>query len=157
MENTLKKILLCVDTESHNLRAQELALSLAEKFQAKLVCLYVVDAYPKHFTNEIYAINREECRRYLDESLTREGLQILENLKMLALRKGIPIEIKLRYGLPKEEILKELKADNYDLLIMGKKKYKGYLDRIRSFNLPKRLFEDISIPVLFAVSEEYGK
>ncbi|MCS7149689.1 MAG: universal stress protein [Caldimicrobium sp.] len=155
MVKGLRKILLCIDGEIHSEKAKEFALDLAEKFKAKVVCLYVVDAYPKRFTNEIYAINREECRKYLDNTLAELGQRALSEFSLEAEKREIPYEIKMRFGLPKEEILKELREEGYDLLVMGKKKFKGYLDRVRSFNLPQKVLDDIPIPVLFVVSEVY--
>lgn len=150
----MKKILICTDGEKHSHKAEELSIKFAKNFDVELVCLYVVDAYPKKFTDEIYAVNREECRRYLDNSLTQEGLKAFENFMYKAKNFDISVTTKLRYGLPYEEIMKEIIEGDYDLLIMGTKRYKNFLDRIRSFCLPKKVFENSPIPVLFAVSDE---
>ncbi|MEN2994376.1 MAG: universal stress protein [Thermodesulfovibrio sp.] len=150
----MKRIILCTDGEKHSQKAEDLSIEFAKKFNVELVCLYVVDAYPKKFTDEIYAINREECRRYLDKALTEEGLKAFEKFMEKAKDFDIKVKTKLRYGLPYEEIMKEIKEGDYDLLIMGLKRYKSLLDRIRSFYLPKKVFENSPIPVLFAVSDE---
>lgn len=155
MGNIIKKILLCLDGERHSLKAQELALELAIGLQAEITSLFVVNSYPKIFTNEIYAINREECRQYLDRSQAEEGQRALTFFENMARNAGVHYTIKMRYGLPEDEILAELREHQYDLLIMGKKKYKKFLDRLRSFNLPRKIFEETPIPVLFAVTDEY--
>lgn len=150
----MKKIILCTDGEKHSQKAEELAIKFAKNFNVELVCLYVVDSYPKKFTDEIYAVNREECRKYLDNALTQEGLKAFERFMDKAKNFDISVKTKLRYGLPYEEIMKEIREEGYDLLIMGIKRYKSFLDRIRSFYLPKKIFENSPIPVLFAVSDE---
>ncbi len=150
----MKKILVCTDGEKHSQKAEDLSIKFAKNFNVELVCLYVVDAYPKKFTDEIYAVNREECRRYLDNSLTLEGLKAFEHFMDKAKKFNILVTTKLRYGLPYDEIMNEIREGGYDLLIMGIKRYRSFLDRIRSFCLPKKVFENSPIPVLFAISDE---
>lgn len=150
----MRKILLCTDGESHSKAAEELAIKLASQFGSKLVCLYVVNSYPKKFTNEIYAVNRDECRIYLDRSQTEEGIEAFKSIENRIKDSKIDFESKLRYGIPYEEILKEIEEEDYDIIVMGKRKFKGYIDKIRSFNLPKKIFESSPITVVFASSNE---
>lgn len=150
----MRKILLCTDGEPHSKTAEELALKLAHQFGSKLVCLYVVDSYPKKFTDEIYAINRDECRAYLDRSQTEQGILAFKNLESLIGDRKIDIECKFRKGLPDEEILSEIREGEYELVILGKRRYRGYLDKLKSSNLPKKIFENSPITVVFAAADE---
>lgn len=149
----LKKILLCIDAEKHSVKAEEFAIEIAKRFGAKLVCLYVVDAYPKIFTNEIYAINRNECREHLDRAQAKEGLEAFKYFEKLAEDAKINYQVKMRYGFREEEILKEIEEGDYDLIVLGRKRFKGYLDRIRSFNLPKKIFEKTHRSIVFISGE----
>lgn len=153
MSFEVKKILLCIDAEKHSIKAQEFSIDFAKKFGAKLVCLYVVDAYPKIYTNEIYAINRDECREYLDRAQAKEGLQALQKFEEMARVAGINYQIKIRYGFREEEILKELEQENYDLLILGRKKLVRYLDKIRSYNLPKKIFDKTYKSIIYITGD----
>ncbi len=151
---TIKKILLCVDLEGKNKKAVELALEIAEKTRAELMCLHVVDAYPKIYTNEIYAINRVECQIYLDRSQTREAQKIIDNILAQAKNIGIKCTPKLRYGFIIEEILKELQEQRYDLLILGKKVHKRLVDKLRSDKIVEKLLKKVNTSVLIGMEDE---
>jgi len=126
-----------------------MAFSLASKYNAVLVGLYVVDPFLKKFTNEIYAVNRDACREHLDRKLLEEGEKALGGLAERSRAEGALFEAKIRYGSPEEEILKEIDEGAYDILIMGARLLKGWRQRLESVNLPKKMFSDAPIPVLF--------
>ena len=73
---SIGRILILTDGESHTAKAEEYALMLAVALSAELVALYVVEQHLKKFTHEIYAVNRNECRAHLDNSLAAEGDEI---------------------------------------------------------------------------------
>ena len=62
---------------------------------------------------------------------------------------GLSYEIILRYGPPEEEIIKEVSENVYDLLILGASRVNTFKAKIRSFNLPRKIFNDLKIPTLF--------
>ncbi len=144
----ISNILICTDGEEHSAIAEDYALTLSKKFNAALTGLYVVDPFLKKFTNEIYAINRDECREHLDKSLKNEGQTALNNLALKAESENIDITIKMRYGDPEEEILSEMKDVKYDIVLMGGKLLKGWKERFESFNLSERVFKKSPLPVL---------
>ena len=145
----MKRILFCTDGEEHTAKAEEMAFSLARKYNAVLAGLYVVDSFLKKFTNEIYAVNREECRLHLDRQLLGEGERALGALAERGRAEEVLFEAKIRYGSPEEEILKEIDEGAYDILIMGARLLKGWRQRMESVNLPKKMFSQAPIPVLF--------
>lgn len=144
----ISKILICTDGEDHTSEAEEYALTFAKKFNATLIGLYVIDPFLKKFTNEIYAINRDECREYLDRSLQNEGEAALINLSRKAESAGITTLTKMRYGDPEEEILNEMNEVKYDIVVMGGKLLKGWKERFESFNLSERVLKKSPLPVL---------
>jgi nucleotide-binding universal stress UspA family protein len=148
-EETVKRILLCTDGEEQTRKAEEYAFMLAEQSGALIVGLYVVDPFLKKFTDEIYAVNRDECRDHLDKSLLDQGRLALESLSTRSKVIGVSFNSKIRYGDPAEEILKELAEGDYDILIMGAKLLKGWKQRFESVNLPKKIFKEAPLPVLF--------
>jgi nucleotide-binding universal stress UspA family protein len=145
----VKRILLCTDGEEQTRRAEDMAFTLARQFNALLIGLYVVDPFLKKFTNEIYAVNRDECRDHLDRQLREQGESALKVLEERSKSEGVGFEWKLRYGSPEEEILKEIDEGSYDILIMGARLLKGWRQRMESVNLPKKVFSSAPIPVLF--------
>lgn len=144
----ISKILMCTDGEEHTYKAEEYALAIAKKFNADIVGLYVVNPFLKKYTNEIYAVNRNECREHLDRSLKNEGETALMNLSKKAETESINIYIKMRYGDPEEEILSEVSEIKYDIVVMGGKLLKGWKERFESFNLSEKVLKKLPLPVL---------
>lgn len=144
----LQRILFCSDDEPHTRKAEDYALLLAKLSSADLVAVYVVDPYLKKFTNEIYAVSRDECRDLLDRGLRAEGAKALGDFSARASAEGIPLQTKMRYGDRVEEILKETQEAEYDLVIMGGKILRNWKERFESVNLPYEVFKAITIPLL---------
>lgn len=146
---TVQKILVCTDGTELGRRAADMALTLASQFQAQLTGLYVVDPFLKKFTHEIYAINREACRDHLDKLLREEGEQALASLQARCAPAGVAFIPKFRFGPPEEEIMGEIQEGDFDLLIMGAKLLQSWRERLESVNLPKKIFSQAPIPMLF--------
>lgn len=147
---TFTRILLCVDGETHTETAVALGFDLARTYGARLDMLYVIDPFLKKFTNEIYAINRDECREHLDRSLAAEGEAALDKLMARAVDAGLAIGRLLEAGLPEEVIPHLVKIGGYDLVVMGGKRFSGRYERWTSRDLPARLDGKLGAPVLLA-------
>lgn len=145
---SISRILLCVDGEPHSEAACTQALDLARTYQAALDAVYVVDPYLKKFTHEIYAANRDACREHLDRSLAAEGEAALDALSSRAAACGIDAGRLLQYGEPEEVIPQLAVAGNYDLIVLGGKRFSGRYERWTSRDLPGRLDGKFSVPVL---------
>lgn len=146
---TMKKILLCTDGEEHTVRAVEYAITLAEQSKAEIVGLYVVNPFLKRYTNEIYAVNRNECREYLDRALQKEGEEAVNKFMAKAKTKEVAAYAKIRYGDTEQEILREIDEGGYDIVILGAKLLKGWKERFESFSLPERIFRKSPISMVF--------
>lgn len=145
---SIQKILLLTDGESHTAKAEEYALTLAAALSAELVALYVVDQYLKKFTDEIYAVNRNECRAHLDRKFAEEGEAALAGFSSKAQKAGIGHKTLILYGEP-EKVVAELAREGYDLVILGAKHLEGWWQRFESCNLPGRIFRNVDKPLLF--------
>ncbi|MEN6440961.1 MAG: universal stress protein [Syntrophobacter sp.] len=145
----MKRILLCTDGEEQTERAERRALDLARRYDALLVGLYVVNPFPGKFTDEVYAVNRQESRDHPDRALREEGGKALMALTHACDADGVRFEPKMRYGDPEEEILKEIEEGNYDILILGARLLKGWRRRTGSSNLPRKMLMNAPIPILF--------
>lgn len=144
---SFKRILLCLDGEPHSEVACAQALELA-RGGAALDALYVVDPYLKKFTHEIYAANRDECREHLDRSLAAEGEAALDIFSARAQQAGITVGHLLQFGEPETVIPQLVAAGNYDLVVMGGKRFSGRYERWTSRDLPGRLDGKFAAPVL---------
>lgn len=144
----MKRILVCTDGEEPAVRAEEQALAIAALSGGSVTGLYVLDPFLKKFTNEIYAINRNECRDHLDAELRREGEAALLALAERCRTRGVPFQAKMRHGGVAEEIVAEA-AEGHDLLVMGAKLLGSWREKLESCNAPRDVFKKSSIPMLF--------
>ena len=145
---THSRILVCVDGEPHTETAVAAALGLAQAPGARVDAIYVVDPYLKKFTNEIYAVNRDECRAHLDRSLAAEGDAALDDFCARAAAAGISAGRLLEYGEPDAVIPERVAAGGYDLLVLGGKRFKSRYERWTSRDLPGRIDGKVAVPVL---------
>jgi nucleotide-binding universal stress UspA family protein len=145
---TFSRILLCLDGEPHSELACAQALDLAQAYHAALDALYVVDPYLKKFTNEIYAVNRNECRDHLDRSLAAEGEAALDRFCASAQETGLNVGRLLQHGEPETVIPQLATAGGYDLIVLGGKRFSGRYERWTSRDLPGRLDGKFTVPVL---------
>jgi nucleotide-binding universal stress UspA family protein len=147
---SFSRILLCVDGAPHTEVACALALDLARMHIAAIDALYVVDPYLKKFTDEIYAVNRAECRAHLDRCLAAEGELALDQFIDRAASIGIVAGRLLQYGQPALASCGMTKAGSYDLVILGGKRFSSRFERWTSRDLPGRLDGKLAVPVLLA-------
>jgi len=113
-ENPVSKILVPVDGSEYSIKAVEHALCLAKVVKGinKITLLRVINL-SLYLEKVKEGINPEE-----------EAKEILNKAEKRFLNEGVNeklIETKTSIGFPKEEIVKEIKDGNYDLVIMGRK------------------------------------
>lgn len=145
----IRRIILCVDGETQTEKAVDYAINITRAFNAKLTALHVVNPYLKKFADEIYAVGRIEYSRYMENELIKEADNIMNAFRKMADSAGLSYDLKVRYGPPEEEILKEISDSSYDLLVLGAKQNNTLYARISSFNLPGKIFDNLRIPTLF--------
>lgn len=146
------KILLPTDGSENSKRANKHALWIAEKSNAEIIVLYVVDA---HFPNieaslpfsalpapneEYYKVIREEGNRII-----AEFKQELEN--GLCKGKHVNLKTKIKEGKPYFEILEFIEEENIDLVVMGASGRHG-LDRFVLGSVAERVLRGSKKPVL---------
>ncbi len=71
----------------------------------------------------------------------RRAVEILEEME-------IDSEVKIRRGIPIEEIVRETQLENYDLVIIGSSKVREGLIEMIMGNLTKKIIDEIELPVL---------
>lgn len=113
----IEKILVPVDGSNHSNKAAEFALNLAKKLGTKKVTFLNVIAGER----PTVALLRGEVEfSSVREELKKESKEILENYKKMADDYEVKIETKTRIGgTPGKEIIKEVKENGYDQVIMG--------------------------------------
>jgi nucleotide-binding universal stress UspA family protein len=110
------RILVGLDGSEYSLKALEFAIDLAKKYHSQLVLVHVV-------LRQIYAINPPEAGILAGTAIVREleaeGKAILVKAEETVKAQGLPIEVRLRQGVPAEELLRASVDEKADLLVLG--------------------------------------
>jgi nucleotide-binding universal stress UspA family protein len=122
------KILVGLDGSEYSLKALDFAADLAKKYQSQLVLVHVV-------MRQIYAINPPEAGVLAGTAIVREleedGKAILAKGEETVKAKGIPVETRLKQGVPAEELLRATVDEKADLIVLGSRG----LSQVRAFFL----------------------
>ena len=110
------RILVGLDGSDYSLKALNFAVDLAKKYQSQLVLIHVV-------MRQIYAINPPEAGILAGTAIVREleaeGKAILSRGEETVRAQGLPVEIRLRQGVPAEELLRAAAEEKADLMVLG--------------------------------------
>ncbi len=110
------------------MKALDFATDLAKKYQSQLVLVHVV-------MRQIYAINPPEAGVLAGTAIVREleedGKAILAKGEETVKAKGIPVETRLKQGVPAEELLRATVDEKVDLIVLGSRG----LSQVRAFFL----------------------
>ena len=110
------------------MKALDFATDLAKKYQSQLVLVHVV-------MRQIYAINPPEAGVLAGTAIVREleedGKAILAKGEETVKAKGIPVETRLKQGVPAEELLRAAVDEKADLIVLGSRG----LSQVRAFFL----------------------
>jgi len=110
------RILVALDGSDYSLKALNFAVDLARKYQSQLVLVHVV-------MRQIYAINPPEAGILAGTAIVREleaeGKAILAKGEETVRAQGLPVEIRLRQGVPAEELLRAAGEEKADLMVLG--------------------------------------
>jgi nucleotide-binding universal stress UspA family protein len=106
----------------------DFAIDLAKKYQSQLVLVHVV-------MRQIYAINPPEAGILAGTAIVREleteGKTILTQGEEKVKAQGLPVEARLRQGVPAEELLRAAADEKADLMVLGSRG----LSQVRAFLL----------------------
>lgn len=147
-ETDRPRILLATDFSKWALRAEEYACCLAATWRATLTVLTVLEFPPG--MNPEYPVNQV----YLGE-LMKAGAKQLVELKARASARGIALHTRIATGIPCEEVLAAVKAEDSDLVVVGTKGKSG-LSHVLLGSTAERVIRTVPCPVLTVrmVSEE---
>jgi len=141
----ITKILLCTGCKEDDYSLINQASGLAEDLGATVTLLHVFPgAVPSMYTG------LEQIEETVDEMLQtdtpfaqylRRGVEILKE-------KNITSEVKIRRGIPIEEIVRETQVENYDLVVIGSSMVDQGLLEMLLGNLAVKIVNRIELPVL---------
>ncbi|SPP63064.1 universal stress protein [Nitrospira lenta] len=139
-ETDSPRVFLATDFSKWALRAEEYACCLAATWRATLTVLTVLEFPPG--INPEYPVNQV----YLSE-LMKAGAKQLVELKARASSRGIALHTRIATGIPCEEVLAAVKAEDSDLVVVGTKGKSG-LAHVLLGSTAERVIRTASCPVL---------
>jgi len=122
-----EKILVPLDGSEHSTKALEKAIQIAKKFSGKITLLNVYSAsvqpifLPEPTTlgsPGVPLLTAADVSKVV-EAAKRAGQRILDDGEEKAKAAEVPIEKILVEGHPVEEIVREVKEHNFDLIVIG--------------------------------------
>lgn len=126
---TPKTILVPTDFSKSSDRALEKAVDLAEKYNAKVILLHVVDEKVQQCAVD-YCLKSEDVARLEEESLKRSSERLTQEADALRGSKHVEIDFDLKRGSPAEVILDEQLRTGTDLIIIGSHGRKGIMKHL---------------------------
>jgi nucleotide-binding universal stress UspA family protein len=145
-----KKILICIDGESHTDKAISWTLKIAAMVEAEVTALHVRDTYLKQFYNEIYAQGRREYLDHVDREIRKHAAVTFARFEEKVEQTQVVHDTVIKTGDPLEEIIKEFLEGTYDVIVVGGKRLKG-VQAIQSRNIPAKLASKIKKGALFII------
>lgn len=139
----IKRILVCIGGARTRRKIMRTAGRLAEEAGASVTVLHVTDPVPAMYTG----LNA------MDESLTELLQTDTPTARYLRWsadyldRHGVDAQVVMRQGVAPEEILREARRGDYDLIVMGAST-KGTLQRALSERVNQRILDEAPCPVL---------
>lgn len=126
-----KTILVPTDGSEFAGRAEDVAISMAGKYDARIVGVYVID----------------EKLIYPYDILEDEGKSILKNLSKKAKENGAIVDEILVFGDPRKDIPTITKRMNADIVVIGTHGKKG-LEKLILGSVAESILKSVEVPVL---------
>lgn len=121
---TPKTILVPTDFSLSSDMALEKAVDLAEKYNAKVILLHVVDEKIQQCAAD-YCLREEDVEQLEEESMKRSREMLVKETSALKGPRTVEIDYDLKKGAPAEVILDEQLRTGSDLIIIGSHGSKG--------------------------------
>ena len=149
-----KKILLPTDGSENSKKANKHALWIADKSDADIVVLYVIEPHFPSLETSLPLSTLPTPDEYFYNEIRTEGKQILDDFKQeledsqcKGICKNVGLETQIKEGKPSKEILKVVEEENIDLVIMGGSGRHG-LDRFVLGSVTERVVREAKTLVL---------
>jgi len=107
-----------IDGTEQSITAAQYAVCLARYLEAELSALYVVNTKALEDLVRARIFLREEEEEY-EKDLKEDAKRYLSHVRELGQKKGITVEVKSTMGNVHQEIVKAVKENEIDLLVVG--------------------------------------
>jgi nucleotide-binding universal stress UspA family protein len=134
-----ERILLATDGSEHAMTAARHAVDVAQKYGATLHAVYVIETRTA-YDNAI--VEPEEVRANLE----RVGEESLAEISTLAEEHGVPLETAIEEGVPGDEILAYVDAEDIDWVFIGERGHSDFKTVLLG-STSERVLHGTAIPV----------
>lgn len=124
-------ILVPTDGSKYAERAEDIAISMASKYNSRIVGVYILD----------------EKLIYPYDVLEDEGKAILKNLSEKAKKENVVVDEILVFGDPRKDLVTISKRMNSDIIVIGTHGKKGF-EKILLGSVAENILKSVNIPVL---------
>ncbi|NMA83338.1 MAG: universal stress protein [Epulopiscium sp.] len=128
----IKKILVPVDGSKYNYKALNMARSMVEQFNCKVILLNVIEIN-SIYNSDMLTLLKEQGKKVLEEA--RQFIQPIET------------EEYCIFGYPADEIMKKAQESNVDLIVIAKRGLTG-LDKYLMGSIASKVVKHSKTPVL---------
>lgn len=143
VDKPFTKALIPIDGSRYSMQTAEYGIKLAKAYGMEILAFYVID---ETSVESLTHLSKEEPHM-LQQNLRREGENCLNYLAELAADEGVKLETRIRTGTPHQAIVETARAENVDLIIIGKVGQRGPR-RILIGSVTERVIESARCPVL---------
>jgi len=152
VKSMIKKIMVYIDGTEQSITATQYAVCLARYLDAELSALYVVNTRALEDLVRARIFLRKEEEEY-ERDLKEDARRYLNHVKELGQKKGLSVTVKSAMGNVHQEIVKAIKEDEIDLLVVGE------ISKIRSrrdefYDETDRAMRSSPCPVLIVKDED---
>ena len=156
-----KKILLTHAGTDAGDEALKHAIHVATPSCSEILILHVVERnpYPSMFalhTSERESVIKEleEVSQIMKEHMTKEMQKRVEKCK----EEEVNATTQVVIGYPPEEIIKTVKQNDIDLVVMAKRrKLPGFKGILKLGSISRKVLEEVSCPILIVDAEKAGR
>ncbi len=142
----LQNVLICIGGLGYEVTAENLAVRLAGLSQARVTLLHVIPPMDLDYPS---ARDVQKGSGHLADTNTLPGRALRKGLE-LAQTAGLNVTMKVREGIIVEEILAEVKKENYDLVCMGSPFSTSSLRQMYAPNVAAEVADSVHCPILIA-------
>jgi nucleotide-binding universal stress UspA family protein len=123
-----QRILIPTDFSSYADKAFDEGLMLAKQFKAEVYLLHVVDDIRQCAVD--YCLTQEFVDAYRKDSMKASKEKLEASIKQNKEAAGVKVSANVRIGAPYEEILKEEREKNIDLIVMASHGKTGFIHHL---------------------------
>jgi nucleotide-binding universal stress UspA family protein len=122
----IKRILTAIDGSNPSLKASIFAIDMAERFDAELIVLHVID--PRYKELEIAISPRPGKFKEIAERVMEEGEKIVETVRQKAIEKNVNVKTDIisNFTSVTKDILQYARVNKVDIIVVGSRGMTGF-------------------------------